>query len=98
MKISSVSSNKNKSEDLTNTDKGYLVVIFGESDITLPPAPDSRLCVKVNSVDFFKPHAGEVICDGADGIDCWFIDTDYNEESFFVRHAYSSARTTPTAL
>ena len=19
---------------------------------------------------------------------CWFIDTDYNEESFFVRHAY----------
>ena len=25
---------------------------------------------------------------GADGIACWFIDTDYNEESFFVRHAY----------
>jgi adenine-specific DNA-methyltransferase len=23
-----------------------------------------------------------------DGIACWFIDTDYNEESFFVRHAY----------
>ena len=22
------------------------------------------------------------------GIACWFIDTDYNEESFFVRHAY----------
>ena len=26
--------------------------------------------------------------DNADGIACWFIDTDYNEESFFVRHAY----------
>ena len=26
--------------------------------------------------------------DGPDGIACWFIDTDYNEESFFVRHAY----------
>ena len=25
---------------------------------------------------------------GAEGIACWFIDTDYNEESFFVRHAY----------
>ena len=25
---------------------------------------------------------------GADGIACWFIDTDYNEESFFVRHVY----------
>jgi hypothetical protein len=26
--------------------------------------------------------------DGPEGIACWFIDTDYNEESFFVRHAY----------
>src|SRR4030088_776675 len=25
---------------------------------------------------------------GPEGIACWFIDTDYNEESFFVRHAY----------
>jgi len=39
-------------------------------------------------VDIFKPQTGEVISDGADGIACWFIDTDYNEESFFVRHAY----------
>jgi adenine-specific DNA-methyltransferase len=39
-------------------------------------------------VDVFKPQTGEVISDGADGIACWFIDTDYNEESFFVRHAY----------
>ena len=44
--------------------------------------------VKVNGVDVFKPQTGEVISDGADGIACWFIDTDYNEESFFVRHAY----------
>ena len=39
-------------------------------------------------MDVFKPQTGEVISDGADGIACWFIDTDYNEESFFVRHAY----------
>jgi hypothetical protein len=44
--------------------------------------------VKVNGVDVFKPQTGEVVSDGADGIACWFIDTDYNEESFFVRHAY----------
>jgi len=44
--------------------------------------------MKVNGVDVFKPQTGEVISDGADGIACWFIDTDYNEESFFVRHAY----------
>ena len=55
---------------------------------TLLPEPDGKLRVKVNGVDVFKPQTGEVVSDGADGIACWFIDTDYNEESFFVRHAY----------
>ncbi|MEY4195533.1 MAG: hypothetical protein RLZZ226_1901 [Pseudomonadota bacterium] len=74
-------------EDLKNTGKGNLFVIFGEPDITLLPEGD-LLRVKVNGVDVFKPQTGEVISDGADGIACWFIDTDYNQESFFVRHAY----------
>ena len=76
------------SEDLKNTGKGNLFVIFGEPDITLLTEKDGRLRVKVNGVDVFKPQTGEVVSDGADGIACWFIDTDYNEESFFVRHAY----------
>ena len=75
-------------EDLKNTGKGNLFVIFGEPDITLLPEADGRLRVKVNGVDVFKPQTGEVVSDGADGIACWFLDTDYNEESFFVRHAY----------
>ena len=75
-------------EDLKNTGKGNLFVIFGEPDITVLPEPDGRLRLKVNGVDVFKPQTGEVISNGADGIACWFIDTDYNEESFFVRHAY----------
>jgi adenine-specific DNA-methyltransferase len=89
-------------EDLKNTGKGNLFVIFGEPDLTLLPEPDGSVRVKVNGVDVFKPQTGEVVSDGADGIACWFIDTDYNEESFFVRHAYflgandpySSLRTT----
>jgi adenine-specific DNA-methyltransferase len=75
-------------EDLKNTGKGNLFVIFGEPDITVLPEPDGKLRLKVNGVDVFKPQTGEVISNGADGIACWFIDTDYNEESFFVRHAY----------
>jgi adenine-specific DNA-methyltransferase len=75
-------------EDLKNTGKGNLFVIFGEPDITVLNEPNGRIRVKVNGVDVFKPQTGEVISDGADGIACWFIDTDYNEESFFVRHAY----------
>jgi len=75
-------------EDLKNTGKGNLFVIFGEPDIDLIPQDDGQMRVKVLGVDVFKPQTGEVISDGADGIACWFIDTDYNEESFFVRHAY----------
>jgi adenine-specific DNA-methyltransferase len=75
-------------EDLKNTGKGNLFVIFGEPDIDLLNEKDGSLRVKVNGVDVFKPQTGEVVSDGADGIACWFIDTDYNEESFFVRHAY----------
>ena len=76
------------SEDLKNTGKGNLFVIFGEPDIELMDGGADSIRVKVNGVDVFKPQTGEVVSDGADGIACWFIDTDYNEESFFVRHAY----------
>jgi len=75
-------------EDLKNTGKGNLFVIFGEPDIILLPESDGKMRVKVNGVDVFHPQTGEVRSDGAEGIACWFIDTDYNEESFFVRHAY----------
>ncbi len=75
-------------EDLKNTGKGNLFVIFGEPDIELLTGQDGRIRVKVKGVDVFKPQTGEVVSHGADGIACWFVDTDYNEESFFVRHAY----------
>jgi adenine-specific DNA-methyltransferase len=68
--------------------KGNLFVIFGEPDIELIPAEGGKIQVRVKGVDVFKPQTGEVVSDGPDGIACWFIDTDYNEESFFVRHAY----------
>ena len=75
-------------EDLKNTGKGNLFVIFGEPDIDILEADGNQVRVKVNGVDVFHPNTGEVRSDGADGIACWFIDTDYNEESFFVRQAY----------
>ncbi len=75
-------------EDLKNTGKGNLFVIFGEPDIDILDAEDGQIKVKVNGVDVFHPNTGEVRSDNADGIACWFVDTDYNEESFFVRQAY----------
>ena len=86
-------------DELKKTDKANLFVIFGEPDIDLITESDNTLRVKVNGVDVFKPQTGEVVSDGADGIACWFIDTDYNEESFFVRHAYFLGQNDPyTAL
>ena len=75
-------------EDLKNTGKGNLFVIFGEPDIDILDAGNGQIAVKVNGVDVFHPNTGDVRSDGADGTACWFIDSDYNEESFFVRHAY----------
>ena len=79
-------------DDLKNTGKGNLFVIFGEPDIAILNAGEDgkpgQIRIKVNGVDVFHPNTGEVRSDGAEGIACWFIDTDYNEESFFVRHAY----------
>lgn len=93
-------------EDLKNTGKGNLFVIFGEPDVdvldtqgrsirrydgkrdVIDVPADGQLVVKINGVDVFHPSTGEVRSDGAEGIACWFLDTDYNEESFFVRHAY----------
>ncbi len=75
-------------DDLKTTSKGNLFVIFGEPDIEILPADGFQIQVKINGVDVFHPNTGEVRSNNADGIACWFIDTDYNEESFFVRHAY----------
>jgi adenine-specific DNA-methyltransferase len=81
-------------DDLKNTGKGNLFVIFGEPDIEIldpatdDEAEDGQIQVKIRGVDVFHPNTGEIRSDGPEGIACWFIDTDYNEESFFVRHAY----------
>ncbi|MDE2691525.1 MAG: site-specific DNA-methyltransferase [Acidobacteriota bacterium] len=80
-------------DDLKKTNTANLFVIFGEPDIDIEPATGTNgepdwLQVKIKGVDVFDPSAGEVRSDGPEGIACWFVDTDYNEESFFVRQAY----------
>lgn len=82
-------------EDLKNTGKGNLFVIFGEPDIDLLGPEDGKYRVRIKGVDVFHPATGEVRSDGPEGIACWFLDTDYNEESFFVRHAYFLGQNDP---
>ena len=75
-------------DDLKNTGKGNLFVVFGEPDIDIERLDNDLLQVRVKGIDVFDPNTGEIRADDVKGIAAWFIDTDYNEESVFVRHAY----------
>ena len=48
----------------------------------------SRYYVEIKGVDVYDPTTGQIRSSSTDDIACWFIDTDYNGESFFVQHAY----------
>ncbi|WP_045566964.1 site-specific DNA-methyltransferase [Burkholderia ubonensis] len=76
------------SDELKNTGAGNLFVVFGEPDIKWNFNEDGEIVVEVLGVDVFDPKTGKVRASGKDDIAAWFIDTDYNEESFIVRHAY----------
>ncbi len=75
-------------DDLKTTGKGNLFVVFGEPDIEIRRLDGDRLEVEVKGIDVFDPNTGDVRSDDTSGIAAWFVDTDYDEESFFVRHAY----------
>jgi adenine-specific DNA-methyltransferase len=72
--------------DLANTGAGNLFTVFGEPDIQVHEEADDCISIEVAGVDMYK--GGEIVSGDADDIAVWFIDTDYNYESFFVRHAY----------
>ena len=75
-------------EDFRKTDRANLFVVFGEPDIEIIEEADAQVRVKIRGIDVFKPQTGEVESGGPESIACWFIDTSYDDESFFVRHAY----------
>ncbi|WCP15043.1 hypothetical protein sphantq_03498 [Sphingobium sp. AntQ-1] len=72
--------------DLANTGAGNLFTVFGEPDIQVHEEADGCISIEVAGIDMYK--GGEIVGSDADDIAVWFIDTDYNYESFFVRHAY----------
>ena len=77
-------------ETFDKAEKANLFVVFGEPDIEIKEDEESNnIQVKINGIDVFDGKSGNPRSDEADSIACWFIDTDYNRESFFVlRQAY----------
>jgi adenine-specific DNA-methyltransferase len=75
-------------ELLKKTGAANLFMVFGEPDITVEATDGDKLTIEIRGVDTYNPTTGEIRSDSTEEIACWFLDTEYNGESFFVRHAY----------
>jgi adenine-specific DNA-methyltransferase len=60
-----------------------------------PESSEAELVVEINGVDVYDPTTGEIRSESTDDIACWFLDTSYDGESFFVRHAYFTGNQEP---
>jgi adenine-specific DNA-methyltransferase len=80
---------------LKKTGAGNLFMYFGEPDIEVKPQKDGKLVVKIKGLDIYDPTTGQIRNHSTDDIACWFIDTNYNGESFSVRHAYFTGAEEP---
>jgi adenine-specific DNA-methyltransferase len=82
-------------ELLKKTGAGNLFMVFGEPDLDVRKTEDGKLVVEIRGLDVYDPTTGEIRSSSTDDIACWFIDTMYNGESFFVRHAYFTGAEEP---
>ncbi len=82
-------------ELLKKTGAGNLFMVFGEPDVEIRKQNDGQIVVEIRGVDVYDPTTGQIRSASTDDIACWFIDTDYNGESFFVRHAYFTGADEP---
>ena len=82
-------------ELLKKTGAGNLFMVFGEPDIKINKEKDGKFTVEIIGVDVYDPTTGQLRSSSTDDIACWFMDTDYNGESFFVRHAYFTGADEP---
>ncbi len=82
-------------ELLKKTGTGNLFMVFGEPDVKIDRTSDGKIVVEIKGVDVYDPTTGQIRSSSTDDIACWFIDTNYNQESFFVRHAYFTGAEEP---
>jgi adenine-specific DNA-methyltransferase len=82
-------------EFLKKSGAANLFMVFGEPDLAVRKAARGRITVEIKGLDIYDPSTGEVRSHTIDEIACWFVDTNYNGESFFVRHAYFTGADQP---
>jgi adenine-specific DNA-methyltransferase len=82
-------------ELLKKTGAGNLFMVFGEPDVEIKKQKGGQIVAEIKGVDVYDPTTGQIRSASTDDIACWFIDTNYNGESFFVRHAYFTGAEEP---
>ncbi len=82
-------------EFLKKTGTGNLFMVFGEPDLKVTQSKDGQIEVEIKGLDIYDPTTGQIRSNSTDDIACWFVDTNYNGESFFVRHAYFTGGDNP---
>lgn len=82
-------------ELLKKTGAGNLFMVFGEPDLKIESKADNTITVELKGLDIYDPTTGAIRNSSPEEIACWFIDTDYNGEAFFVRQAYFTGADRP---
>jgi adenine-specific DNA-methyltransferase len=82
-------------ELLKKTGSGNLFMVFGEPDIDVREAGEGRIEVEVRGLDVYDPTTGVLRSSSVDDIAAWFLDTNYDGDAFFVRHAYFTGADDP---
>ena len=82
-------------ELLKKTGAGNLFMVFGEPDVEIKKQKNGQIVIEIKGVDVYDPTTGQIRSASTDDIACWFIDSNYNGESFFVRHAYFTGAKEP---
>jgi adenine-specific DNA-methyltransferase len=82
-------------ELLKKTGAGNLFMVFGEPDLDVQKNSEGKIVIEIRGLDVYDPTTGEIRSSSTDDIACWFIDTMYNGEAFFVRHAYFTGANEP---
>ena len=82
-------------ELLKKTGAGNLFMVFGEPDVEIKKQKNGQIVIEIKGVDVYDPTTGQIRSASTDDMACWFIDSNYNGESFFVRHAYFTGAKEP---
>jgi adenine-specific DNA-methyltransferase len=76
---------------LKTTASSQLFTVFGEPDIEIEEigkGKDKEYLIRLLGVDVYDPVDGTVHSENAGRVAAWFVDTDYNGQTFWIRQAF----------